>query len=65
MAAPVNIIATYEDGSTETFHETPAIWMKDQTQTTVNISAKKKVQSINLEGGIFMDADVSNNSWHE
>jgi hypothetical protein len=65
MAAPVNIIATYEDGSTEKFHQTPAIWMNDQTQATVNINAKKKIQSIQLEGGIFMDADTSNNSWHE
>ena len=64
MAAPVDVIATYEDGSTEKFHQTPAIWMNDQTQTTVNINTKKKVQSINLEGGIYMDADTSNNSWH-
>jgi hypothetical protein len=65
MPASVNVMATYEDGSTEKFHQTPAIWMNDQIQTTVNISTKKKVQSIQLDGGIFMDADTSNNSWHE
>jgi len=64
MAAPVDVIATYEDGSTEKFHQTPAIWMNNQTQATVNINTKKKVQSIKLEGGIWMDADTSNNSWH-
>ncbi len=65
MPAPVDVIAIYEDGSTEKFHQTPAIWMNNQTQATVNITTKKKVQSIKLDGGIFMDADTSNNSWHE
>ncbi|HVT85612.1 MAG TPA: M1 family metallopeptidase [Chitinophagaceae bacterium] len=63
MAAPVNVVVTYEDGSTEQFHQTPAIWEKDQKQTTVNITAKKKIKSVKLDGGIFMDADESNNSW--
>ncbi|MBV9961682.1 MAG: M1 family metallopeptidase [Parafilimonas sp.] len=63
MCAPVDVIATYDDGSTEKFHQTPAMWMNDQTQTTVNINAKKSVKSFMLEGGIWMDADESNNSW--
>jgi hypothetical protein len=63
MAAPVDVVVTYEDGSTEKFHQTPAIWEKDQKQTIVNITAKKKIKSIKLDGGIFMDADESNNSW--
>lgn len=65
MAAPVNVIAEYEDGTSEKFHQTPAIWMNDQKQTTVNINAKKKVKSLMLDGGIWMDADESNNSWKE
>ena len=63
MAAPVDVIATYQDGSTEKFHQTPAIWMKDQSQTSITINTKKKVKSITLDGGIFMDADTSNNTW--
>ncbi|HEX5150194.1 MAG TPA: M1 family metallopeptidase [Parafilimonas sp.] len=65
MAAPVNVIAEYEDGSSEKFHQTPAIWMSDQTQTTISINAKKKIKSLTLDGGIFMDADVSNNNWNK
>jgi hypothetical protein len=64
MPAPVDVIATYEDGSTEKFHQTPAIWMNNQTQATVNINTKKKVQILQLEGSIWMDADTGNNSWH-
>ena len=62
MAAPVNTIVTYTDGSTEKFHQSPAIWEKNQKQATVNIATKKEVASIKLDGGIFMDADPSNNS---
>ena len=63
MDAPVDVIATYDDGTTEKFHQTPAIWMNDQTQTTVTINAKKAVKSLMLDGGIWLDADASNNSW--
>jgi hypothetical protein len=62
MPAPVNVVVTYADGSTEKFHQSPAIWEKGQKLATVNIATKKEVASIKLDGGIFMDADVSNNS---
>ena len=65
MAASVDVIAQYEDGSSENFHQTPQIWMNNQAQTTVNITAKKQVKSLTLDGGIFMDADVSNNKWNK
>jgi hypothetical protein len=63
FAAPVDVVATYDDGSSETFHQTPAIWEADQKQTTVNISTKKKIISVQLNGGIWMDADERNNSF--
>lgn len=65
MAAPVNVMVTYADGKSEKFHQTPAIWMNDQTQATVHINTKNKAQSITLEGGIWMDAGMSDNSWKE
>lgn len=61
MAAPVNIIATYADGSSGTFHQTPAIWQANQKQATVTIATSKKITAIKLNGGIYMDADESNN----
>lgn len=63
MAAPVDIILNYKDGSNEKIHQTPAIWQKSQKQSTVTVTAKKKVTSIILDGGIFMDADTKNNTW--
>ncbi|HYK44111.1 MAG TPA: M1 family metallopeptidase [Parafilimonas sp.] len=63
MAAPVNVQISYDDGSADTLHQTPAIWKSDQKKTVVNITTKKQVRSIRLDGGIFMDADESNNVW--
>lgn len=61
--APLDLSITYEDGTTETLHQTPAIWMKDLKETTVDVLTKKKIKSLVIDGGIFMDADESNNSW--
>ena len=63
MAAPVNITVTYVDGSSENIHQTPAIWIADQKQARITISTKKEIKAISLYGGIWMDADISNNSW--
>jgi hypothetical protein len=63
MAAPVNVVVTYTDGTKETFHQTPAIWEKNQKEAVINIVVKKEVQSIALDGGIFVDSDKTNNEW--
>jgi peptidase M1-like protein len=62
-ASPVDVVMNYNDGSTEKVHQTPGIWEKNPKQTTVSITTKKKIQSVELKGGIFMDADESNNVW--
>jgi Peptidase family M1 domain len=59
--APVDVIIKYTDGITETKHLTPSVWEKDAKQTIVPVTTKKKIESVKLDGGIFMDADVSNN----
>jgi hypothetical protein len=63
MPAPVNLVVTYKDGTTETIHETPAIWAPNVKRATVQLVAKKPVQSVGLSGGIWMDADPSNDRW--
>ncbi len=63
FAVPTNILIEYTDSSKEKIHLTAGIWEKDQKQTTVNITTKKKIQYLKLDNGIFMDADVTNNSW--
>jgi hypothetical protein len=65
MAAPVNILATYADGSTENFHQTPAIWQANQKQAKVTLTTKKEIKSLKLDGNIWMDGDESNNIWQK
>jgi aminopeptidase N len=63
FAVPFDAILTYADGTTETFHQTPIVWEKDQKNISVNIKTTKEVKSITLDGGIFVDADMRNNTW--
>lgn len=63
FAVPFDVKVTYTDGTTESIHQTPGVWEKNQKQINVNIKTNKTVQSAELDGGIFMDADVSNNKF--
>lgn len=63
MPVPVDLAAHYGDGSNETIHETSAIWAADQRRATVTIPTGKTLQSLNLNGGIWVDADSTNNRW--
>jgi hypothetical protein len=63
MAAPFDMLVTYSDGSTENLHQTPLVWQANQKQANISFSTKKAVQSIQLNGGIYMDADEKNNGW--
>lgn len=63
FAVPFDAIVTYADGTTGTFHQTPKVWERDQKAILVWIKSPKAVKSITLDGGIFMDADVKNNTW--
>ncbi|HVW59721.1 MAG TPA: M1 family metallopeptidase, partial [Puia sp.] len=63
FAIPFDVEATYEDGSSESFHQTPRVWKDDQKEISVNVKTGKAVRSFKLEGGIFMDANEKDNSW--
>ena len=57
------LLVKYDDGKSETFHQTPAIWSVDQRQANVTIPTKTKIKSLFLDGGIFMDANEADNKW--
>ncbi len=63
MPAPFDLIATFSDDSAEKFHQTPAVWRANQKTTSVSIKSKKKIKSLKIDGGIWMDADEKNNTW--
>ena len=63
FAVPFDIKITYADGSTQSIHQTPIVWQHDQEEIAIHIKTAKAIKSAVLDGGVFMDADVSNNSW--
>lgn len=63
FAIPFDVKLTYADGSTQTVHQTPVVWQYNQKQISVHIKTGKTISSVTLDNGIFMDADVSNNTW--
>jgi hypothetical protein len=63
MPAPVDVAVAYADGTSATLHQTPAIWRASQRRATVVVPTKKRIRSIELADGIWMDADSTNNRW--
>lgn len=63
FAVPFDVVVTYEDGSVERFHQTPAVWEHDQKETVVTLKTKRAVKQLQLDGGIFMDANEKDNVW--
>jgi hypothetical protein len=60
--APVDVVATYTDGTTETKHLSPEVW-SNTTITELLFSTKKLMQSVELKGGVFMDARRGDNKF--
>ena len=63
FAVPFDVVATYADGSSERFHQTPKVWEHDQKEVVVTIKSSRAVKTLKLEGGIFMDANEADNGW--
>jgi len=61
--APVDVQVAYTDGSSATLHQSPGIWATNQKEATIQVETAKKIKSVQLNGGIFMDANTSNDSW--
>ncbi|HMH23320.1 MAG TPA: M1 family metallopeptidase [Puia sp.] len=62
---PFDIYISYTDGSSSTVHQTPAVWKADlgSARVTLNAAGGKKIQSVELRTGIWMDANESDNKW--
>lgn len=61
--APFDMVVKYGDGTSETLHQTPAIWQANLNEVSVKLPTKKIVNNVQLVGGIFMDFDEANNKW--
>jgi hypothetical protein len=63
MPAPVDIRLRYADGSADTVHASAAVWRANPRRATVPVTTRKSLQSLALDGGIWMDADSTNDRW--
>ncbi|OJX29362.1 MAG: aminopeptidase [Chryseobacterium sp. 36-9] len=61
FAIPFDVVLNYEDNSLEKVHFTPAVWEKNQKSVNLRIPTKRKIKSIGLNGGIFMDYTPDDN----
>lgn len=65
MPAPFDILVKTKNGEIKTFHQTPEVWKKNCTMTTITLKNVKDIVEVKIDGGIWMDADVSNNVWEK
>jgi hypothetical protein len=63
MPIPFDVNVVYADGTSETLHQSPAIWQASPSAATVQIAGDKEPKEVTLDGGIFVDATPDNNSW--
>jgi hypothetical protein len=63
MPAPVTLVVRYADGSADSLRQTSSIWKANARRATVSLPARKRVESVALEGGIWMDANPANDRW--
>jgi peptidase M1-like protein len=63
MDAPVDVRIQYTDGTSDTVHQTPAIWEANQREAKVDLRTRKTIRTLDLDGGVWMDADTTNNKW--
>jgi aminopeptidase N len=65
FAIPFDLKILYADGDTASIHQTPLVWKKDQKETTLHLKTKKRMRSLTIDNGIWMDANEADNSWKE
>lgn len=63
FAIPFDIVFNYADGTKNIIHRTPSSWKLNQKQQLVKNVSGKKIISIKLDGGIFMDYTPADNIW--
>ncbi|WP_295674475.1 M1 family metallopeptidase [uncultured Mucilaginibacter sp.] len=62
---PVDLTATYTDGSTYHMHQSIACWKDGNTAFTLNFTANKKIQKLVLGGDFDADVNKANNLWRQ
>ncbi len=60
---PFDLKIHYKDGTEDTQHFSPAVWKSNQKEASLTLRSKKEIISIEIDNGIWMDADPADNVW--
>jgi Peptidase family M1 domain len=61
FAIPFDMEINYTDGTKESIYQSTAVWISNQKTAVITVKTAKKIKSVKLDNGIFMDADEENN----
>lgn len=61
IAASFDIVVSFQDGTTELYHQAPQIWKANLKTVTIKLPAMKKIKSVKIDGGIFLDTNTLDN----
>lgn len=64
FAIPFDVVILYDDSSKEILHQSPIIWKNNQKNTAIHLKSDKKIKTVSLDNGIYMDATPINNVWN-
>ena len=63
LAAPFDVRVRYTDGTSAEIRESPVFWQTNAAHGVIPLTTSRAVRSVVLDGGIFVDADSTNNVW--
>ncbi|HET7024387.1 MAG TPA: M1 family metallopeptidase [Gemmatimonadales bacterium] len=63
MDAPFDLVVTLANGTTQRQHQTAAVWQHNGRRAVIPVHTAHPVQAVTIDGGIWVDADTTNNSW--
>lgn len=63
FAVPFDVVISYEDGTLERIHQSPAVWEQNEKEVVVHLGTDNLIRKITLDGDLFMDANINDNSW--
>ncbi|SEL97608.1 hypothetical protein SAMN05216436_10146 [bacterium A37T11] len=61
FAIPFDVVIIYKDGTRDKFHQSPAIWKSNPTKVSVPFKATKGVNTVVLDGGLYLDPTPADN----
>lgn len=62
---PFDLVLNYTDGTTNRIHQTAAVWSVNPQHLNLLLPASgKRLKSLQLDTGIYVDAEPSNNKWN-